>query len=85
MQKLQIYTQTELGPSIKFQITCEKCKYLQEQEWATGPNDCYDELGWKCLKLGKKLENLTTPFDCPLINIEKANSIFNAIENYVKV
>ena len=85
MQKLQIYTQTNQGPSIEFRITCEKCKYLEKQEIATGPNDCYDETWYKCLKLNKKLESIVTPNNCPLLDIEKVNTILNAVEDYIKV
>lgn len=82
MQKLQIYTQTEAGPSIKFQITCEKCKYLEEKDDKDESNSYF-----VCSKLKRYIGefSLITPFDCPLINIEKTNIVLNAIENYVKV
>lgn len=88
MTKLQIYTQSEIGPSIEFKMSCEKCKYLEEKEVVDGPSDWNSHYEHKCLKLNKKFENLeplVTFSDCPYLDTEKANIILDAIENYVKV
>lgn len=88
MHKLQIYTQSEIGPSIEFKMSCRKCKHLEEKEVADGPSDFNSHYEYKCLELDRKFkrnEQLSAFSDCPFINTEKANVILDAIENYVKI
>lgn len=87
MNKLRIYKESKIGPSIEFLVSCRNCKHLDYYEGSQkGP---YIEKV-TCLKNNKSIYNsekdeyqvyeYETPIWCPLANEEKINKIVNLIE-----
>lgn len=84
--KLQILKENKEGPEIKFEVTCNNCKYYEERfvEDEEGYDNWHTEI--TCLKINKQIyhtynefdnilltedDKLITPDYCPLISKEK--------------